>query len=193
MNLKERAWRLINSRHMLWGLGVASFFEAILIPIPLEAVLIPAMQANRRRIWALATAALAGCVLGAVVGYGVGHFLFEAVGQNLIDWFSSPEQYEQIREQMNRRGFWFVISIGVTPVPFQIAMLAAGATSYSIPLFLLATGLARAFRYYGLALLVWKFGDRAEELFKQHKLRSAIVISLVVVLLWWLSSQIAGA
>lgn len=191
MNLKDRAWRLINSRHMLWGLGVASFLEAILIPIPLEAVLIPAMQANRQRIWALATAALIGCVAGAIVGYAVGYFLFEAVGQTLVDWLSSPEQYEQIREQMNRRGFWFVLSIGVIPVPFQVAMLAAGATAYSIPLFLLATGLARALRYYGLALLVWKFGDRAEELFKQHKLMSVIVISLVVVLLWWLTSRVA--
>jgi len=42
------------------------------------------------------------------------------------------------------------MSVGVIPIPFQIAMLAAGATRYSFFLFMLAPALSRALRYYGL-------------------------------------------
>jgi len=33
---KRWAIRLIYSRHALWGLGIPSFLESILVPIPLE-------------------------------------------------------------------------------------------------------------------------------------------------------------
>jgi len=191
LSLKDRAWKIVNSRHLLWGVCLASFLESIIVPIPLETVLIPAMQIHRRRLWQLAIFALIGCLAGSAVGYGVGYFLFEAFGQMLIDFFGSPEQYDQIRQQMNRQGFWFILSIGVAPVPFQIAMFAAGATSYSFPLFLLATSIARAIRYFGLGLLVWKFGDQAEGLFRNHKLAASLSATVVVVLIWFASNMLA--
>lgn len=191
MTLKDSAWRIVNSRHMLWGVGIVSFLESIIIPVPLEAVLTPAMQINRQRIWQLAVAALVGCMVGAMAGYAVGYFLFEAFGQTLVDWLSSEEEYEQIKQQMSSQGFWFVLSVGIVPVPFQIAMLAAGATAYSLPLFIVATSIARAFRYFGLAWLVWKFGDSAEKMFRDHKLGASLVLAAVVLLIWWLTSSLA--
>jgi membrane protein DedA with SNARE-associated domain len=65
-------------------------------------------------------------------------------------------------------GFWAIVGIGVAPIPFQIAMLVAGASHYSIALFLLAAAIARGIRYYGLAALVRNFGDRAESLWQEH-------------------------
>ena len=192
MSLKQRAHRLIHSRHMLWGVGLASFLESLVVPIPLETVLIPAMQLNRQRLWALAGAALLGCVIGAGVGYGAGRFLFQAVGEFLINNFSSQGQYEEIQQQLNEHGFWFVLTIGVTPVPFQIAMLAAGAVSYSFPLFLLATAISRSIRYFGLALLVWFFGNKAMELMQRYKLAAAALITALVVLTWWLAYMLQG-
>ncbi len=43
--------RINGSRHMLWFLGVVSFLETIIVPIPIEVVLIPLMALNRDRIW----------------------------------------------------------------------------------------------------------------------------------------------
>jgi membrane protein YqaA with SNARE-associated domain len=187
MSLEDRAAKLIESRHLLWGVGFVSFLESIVLPLPLEAVLIPAMQSRRDRLWQLAGVALLGCIAGAVAGYGAGYFTFEAVGQHLIRWLSSPQEFARIRQETVQQGFWFVLSVGVTPVPFQIAMLAAGATAFSLPLFLAATGLARALRYFGLAVLVWKFGERAESVFRCHKVATGLVITAVVVVGWWLT------
>ncbi|MGP4846037.1 YqaA family protein [Marinobacter sp. 1Y8] len=182
--IKRLTMRLIYSRHAYWGLGIASFLESILIPIPLEAVLIPLMQARRSQIFLLSTIALIGCLAGATVGYFVGYFVFDAIGQQLVEMVSTPEQFENVRMRMEQDGFWFILSVGVIPVPFQIAMLAAGATSYSFFLFMLASALSRALRYYGLGLLVYIAGNQAQAIFERHKVAAAIVVTVVVLVIW---------
>ena len=172
---------------MLWGVGLASFLESVIVPIPLETILIPLMQARRGKILLISTMALIGCLLGASVGYAMGYFVFEAIGQQLISWFSTPEQFEYVRQQMQDKGFLFVFSVGVIPVPFQLAMLAAGATKYSLLLFMAASGLSRAIRYYGLGFLVWIAGNKAQDLFEKHKVIFSLVLIAFVALIWWLS------
>lgn len=188
--IKRLTIRLTYSRHAYWGLGIASFLESIIIPIPLEAVLIPLMQARRSQIFLLGTIALLGCLAGATVGYAVGSLLFDAIGQQFVEMFSTPEQFENVRMRMEKDGFWFVLSVGLIPIPFQIAMLAAGATSYSFFLFILASALARALRYYGVALLVLVGGNQAQAIFERHKISAAIVVTVVVVVIWGVRSLV---
>ena len=75
-----------------------------------------------------------------------------------------------------------------TQVPFQIAMLAAGATKYSIWLFLLATVIARSLRYFGLALIVKVFGNKAERFIRRYKTKAMIGITVVAAGLWLILS-----
>ena len=160
------------------------------MPIPLEAILVPLMQARRERLWTLATIALVGCILGAVVGYYVGYGLMNSVGEWVVQQLGAQDQMERAREAMSENGFWFIMSVSVVPVPFQIAMLAAGATGYPIGLYLLATLISRGVRYFGLAVLVWWVGDRAERLFKEHKVGATVAVVVVVAVgwgvAWWL-------
>lgn len=183
-SVKRWASKLIYSRHMLWGIGLVSFIEAIIVPIPLETILIPLMHARRKDIFIISTIALLGCIVAASVGYIIGYFIFDAIGTHLVSLVSTQEQFQQVSQNMQDKGFWFVFSIGVSPIPFQIAMLAAGATHYSFFMFLLATTLSRALRYYGLALLVWYAGAKAEHLFKQYKTTVSLIIILVVGAIW---------
>lgn len=176
--------KFVHSKHMLASVGAASFLESIIVPIPLETILIPLMQARRKQMFWIATAALLGCMLGASVGYAAGYFLMDAVGSNIVEWVSSPEQYENVKQQMEHKGFWFVFSVGVVPIPFQIAMLAAGATQFSFWLFIVASVLSRAIRYYGLALLVKFSGNKAQKLYEKHKKSTTAVICLVIGAAW---------
>ncbi len=180
--------RLIYSKHMYWGITLASFLESIIVPIPLETILVPLMQARRREILIIASLALLGCLLGASVGYAVGYFVFDAVGDQLVSLFATQEQYEQVRSQMQAKGFWFVFSVGVIPIPFQIAMLAAGATQYSFALYLAASALSRSIRYYGLGLLVWIAGNQAQRLFQRHTLTASLALAVIVLGIWVITS-----
>ena len=166
------------------GVGFISFLESIILPIPLEAMLIPLLQSRRDRLWAICLSALLGCLLGASLGYFFGYYLFEQIGDQLINWLASPSEFNTIRADIHEQGFWFVLSVGITPVPFQIAMLAAGATGYAFSLYILATSFARAARYFGLGLLVWLLGNQAQQWFQQYKTQTATISFLLVALVW---------
>ena len=186
--LKRKTDKLVNSKHMLSGVTVASFLESTIVPIPLEAVLVPMMQARRDKLWLIALMATLGCMLGALVGYALGYYLFDAVGDWMITTFFSQEQFDTVKQQMQNQGFWFVLTLGIVPIPFQIAMLAAGATQYSILMFILATAIARSIRYFGLAVVVYYAGNKAERVIKKHKTKSIIVLTGFVLLLWGITT-----
>ena len=190
--VKHRTKKLVESEHMLKGITLASFLESTIVPIPLEAVLVPLMQARRDKLWLIALMATVGCVIGAVFGYALGYYLFDLVGDWVIEAFSSPEQFEQVKQKMSAEGFWFVMTLGIAPIPFQIAMLAAGATQYSMVMFLIATLIARSLRYFGLAIVVFYAGNKAEQLIKRYKMKAILAMTVVVLLLWWASSALSG-
>ncbi|MGB5984099.1 MAG: VTT domain-containing protein [Desulfobacterales bacterium] len=181
---------IMTSRYSGWGVMGASLLEATVVPVPLELLLIPMMQLNRRRMWRLALAALVGCVTGALLGYAAGYGFQSSLGRWIISLSGQEAMFAKAGELIRQQGFWFVFSVGITPIPFQIAMLAAGAGRYWLPGFLAATALSRAIRYFGLALLVWRFGDSAEDLYKQHKIPVAITVGVALAALWTLSAFI---
>ena len=84
---------------------LASFLESTIVPIPLEAVIVPLMQARRDLLWKIALMATLGCAVGAIFGYAIGYYLFDLAGQWLIDTFFSQEQFEKVKSQMQVQGF----------------------------------------------------------------------------------------
>ena len=176
--------KITKGSHTQWAVAVVSFLESTVMPIPLELLLIPLMQIDRKRMWHLALAALLGCIGGALFGYAAGNFFQTSVSDWIVSAAGGKEQLAMAGEMLREKGFWFVFSVGVTPVPFQIAMVAAGASGYSIFGFLAATALSRTVRYFGLAVLVWRFGDAAEEIYKRHRFAVGLTVAGVVVLLW---------
>lgn len=186
--LKRKTKKMVDSRHMLKGITLASFLESTIVPVPLEAILIPLMQARREKLWSIALMATLGCVIGALFGYALGYYLFDLTGDWIINTFSDPEQFKQVSAKMEQQGFWFVLTLGIAPIPFQIAMLAAGATKYSLLLFLLATVIARSIRYFGLALAVYVAGDKAEALIRRYKTKAILALTAAVLLIWYITT-----
>ena len=188
--LERTTKRMVESKHMLKGITLASFLESTIVPIPLEAVLVPLMQARREKLWLIAFMTTLGCLIGALFGYALGYFLFDLVGDWVIDTFSSQQQFDNVTRKMESQGFWFVLTLGIVPVPFQIAMLAAGATKFSLIGFLIATVIARSIRYFGLAIVVYFAGNKAEEIIRKHKTKAILLLSVFVLAAWGLSTLV---
>lgn len=180
---RAKRWfdRLKESKHMLWLLGVLSFLETIILPVPIEVVLIPLMALNRERLWLMATVTTVGCLLAALVGYGVGMALYQSVGTWFIDTMEMQTAYESFQQLFDQYGFAAILALGILPIPFQIAMITAGLSGYPIGLFVLAALIARGVRYYGLAWLVYQFGERAEALWKRHAILTSLGAAIVLV------------
>lgn len=166
---QSRLARLAEGRKGLGGISVASFLETTIIPIPIEIIVAPIMAASRTRGFIVASVTLAGSVLGAVALYLLAWVLFDDLAQPLIDLVGGQQEFKDIEGRFAEGGFWVVFAISITPVPMQLAALAAGATSYPIWLFLIAITVSRAIRYYGLWLLVLGFGAGIARIFEGQK------------------------
>lgn len=177
----DLARRLNASRRRMWYLGVASFLETTAVPVAIELVMVPFMLANRHRLWTIATVTLAGCLAGAILGYLVGWLFFDTMGIWIVESLGQRSTYEAFQERFGQDGFWAIVVIGITPIPFPIAMLAAGATGYPFLLYCVACAIARGVRYYGLAALVALAGPRVLDWL--GKGRRAVKVSVAVVAL----------
>lgn len=170
---------------------IASFMETILVPLAIEIVMVPFMLANRDRIWTIAHVTLAGCLAAAVLGYGVGWLAFETVGRWLIETFGYAGAYRGFQEDFHRHGFWAIVLIGISPLPFPLAMLAAGSAGYPFLFYLAACALARGIRYYGLAVLVLLFGPAVLRVLRNRRwmqglTAGAAILALMLLVALWL-------
>jgi membrane protein YqaA with SNARE-associated domain len=173
-------------------IGIASFLETIIVPIPIEVVMIPYMLARRDLLWRIAAMTTIACLLAATFGYGLGYFFYDSVGRGLIDLMGWQADYAAFQDWFDAQGFWAILAIGVAPIPFQIAMLVAGVAGYPLMLFILATGIARGIRYFGLALLVRAFGDRALDLWQRHRLTASVLLLALVAAAVAVNVSVAG-
>nr|WP_290699392.1 VTT domain-containing protein [Halomonas sp. UBA3074] len=193
-NKRTKQWieRINGSKNMLWLLGTLSFLETIILPIPIELVLIPLMAANKQRIWLLATVTTAGCLVASLVGYGVGMLLFQSIGTWFIEFMGMQNSYQAFQTFFDQYGFIAILCIGILPIPFQVAMITAGLSGYPVLLFVLAALIARGVRYFGLAWLVHRFGHRVLVLWKRHALVTSLVAGMVVLVLALGMQALAG-
>jgi len=180
---RTKQWfeRINGSKNMLWLLGTLSFLETIILPIPIELVLIPLMAINKQRIWAIATATTLGCLIASIVGYAVGMVLYQSIGMWFIEFMGIEQSYQSFQTFFEQYGFAAILAIGILPIPFQVAMITAGLSGYPIMLFVLAALLARGLRYFGLAWLVHRFGNRVELMWKRHALKTSLALGMVVL------------
>lgn len=185
--------RAMASGYLLPVLFVASLLEAIIVPIPLELILIPLLLLQPKRRWLLASVALAGCLCGALLGYWFGGWLFDSLGQWLLTTLGAQDAFADFEHTLAEQGFMAIVVVGVTPVPFQVAMLAAGAAGYPLLMFMLAAALARGIRYFGLALLVHLFGEQALGVFKRQSKPIGFAILILAIIgfgvQWWLTGK----
>ncbi|NYS62220.1 YqaA family protein [Vreelandella salicampi] len=191
---KTKAWfvRINGSQHMLWLLAGLSFLETIILPIPIELVLIPLMAVNRQRLWAMAAATTLGCLAASLIGYGVGMVLFQSIGTWFIDSMGMQDAYASFQRFFNQYGFVAILTLGILPIPFQIAMITAGLSGYPVLMFALAALMARGLRYFGLAWLVHRFGNRVIVLWKRHALLTSLIGGVVVLLIALGMQALAG-
>ncbi|CEP35768.1 MULTISPECIES: YqaA family protein [unclassified Halomonas] len=180
---RTKQWfeRINGSKNMLWLLATLSFLETIILPIPLELVLIPLMAVNRQRLWLLALVTTAGCLVASLVGYSIGLVLYESVGTWFIESMGMQNSYQAFQTFFDQYGFAAILAIGILPIPFQVAMITAGLSGYPIVMFVVATLIARGLRYFGLAWLVHRFGHRVLVLWKRHALVTSLVAGVVVL------------
>jgi membrane protein YqaA with SNARE-associated domain len=160
-----------------WLFGVA-FVEASFFPIPPDALLIPMALAQPRRAFWFAFIATTGSVLGGALGYAIGFFLLAKLAQPIIDFYHYHAAFAAFQQKFAQYGVWVILIKGLTPIPYKIVTIAAGAAAFNFPLFMGASIITRGGRFFLLAVLLKIFGDSVRVFIEK---RLGLVTSLVAV------------
>jgi membrane protein YqaA with SNARE-associated domain len=163
--------------HALFGV---SFIESSFFPIPPDLMLIPMVLADRRKAWWYATLATVGSVLGGLLGYAIGYYLLDTVGQPVIRFYGLAQKFDQAATWFNENGVWVLIAKGMTPIPYKLLTITAGAVKMNLAAFVAASIVARAMRFYLVAGLLYFFGEPIKAFIEK---RLTLVTTAFVVLL----------
>ncbi|MBX9729036.1 MAG: DedA family protein, partial [Sphingopyxis sp.] len=103
-------WTIEKSGHPhaeRWLAGI-SFIESSFFPIPPDALLAPMCLARPDRAWRYALICTVASVLGALLGYAIGFFLFETVGKAILDIYGAGDEFESFKQSFNEQG-WVIV------------------------------------------------------------------------------------
>ncbi|MEM7042491.1 MAG: YqaA family protein [Pseudomonadota bacterium] len=146
------------SPYALWILALVAFVESSIFPIPPDILLIPMVIAMRQRAWLIAGICTVASVAGGTAGYGIGYFLYESVGQAILEFYGKLEKFSSFQDLYNEWGAWIVMMGGLTPFPYKVITIASGVTGLNIVTFTIFSIIARGMRFFLVAWLLWKFG-----------------------------------
>ena len=145
-------------RDAVWVLAAVAFVEGSFFPIPPDVLLIPMVLAARDRAWILAAVCTAASVAGGILGYAIGWFLFETMGQPILAFYGYAGTFAAFGARYNEWGAWIVFTAGFTPFPYKVVAIASGATRLDPATFVVASVLARGLRFLVVAALLYRIG-----------------------------------
>ena len=171
---------LAQSRHAVLALALVAFAESSFFPIPPDILMIPMILAAPSRAFIYATVCLVASVAGGLFGYFIGYGLFESVGRPVLEFYGRQTHFEDFSQRYNEWGAWAVLFAGVTPFPYKVITIVSGATALNLPVFIIASIIARGLRFFIVASLLWKFGMPIREFIER---RLGLMFTLFAVFL----------
>ena len=150
------------SRHAPRALGVVSFVESSVFPIPADVLFIPMCLSRPERAMRYALIATVTSVLGGVFGWAIGVWAFDAIARPLLEFYGKTAAFAALT---SATGTWAILTMlitsGLTHIPpMKVVTILSGVVAFDLKLFILSAIVARGGRFYLLAFLLRRYGLR---------------------------------
>ncbi|MEZ5996248.1 MAG: YqaA family protein [Hyphomonadaceae bacterium] len=157
--LKDRTLSLARSPNAERALFAISFAESSFFPLPPDLLLGPMAAAQPSRWLRYALTCTVASVLGGLLGYAIGMFLMDSIGQGILSFFGyTGARYAALEAQYAEYGLWVILIKGLTPIPYKLVTIASGALHFSLPVFVAASIVTRGARFLLVSWLFQRFG-----------------------------------
>jgi membrane protein YqaA with SNARE-associated domain len=152
----------------LWSLSAVAFAESSFFPVPPDVMLVPMALARPERAFVMATWCTVASVTGGLLGYAIGALLYDSVGAWLIQLYGYGDKVEAFRAAYAQWGAWIILLKGLTPIPYKIVTITSGFAGYDLSLFVLFSVITRGARFFVVAWLLHRYGDRARHIIERQ-------------------------
>ncbi len=142
----------------LAGLGLMSFTEAFIQPIPPDALVIPmaASTSDPIRLVSIFLVVTIASVLGSLVAWWMG----DKWGQPLLEKFASKSAVRKFNTLVKRYGGFGIFIAAFTPIPYKVLGWCAGIGKMDRTTFVLAGFIGRSMRFGLEVLVIGVYGEQ---------------------------------
>lgn len=154
--------------HGAWALFFIAVIESCIFPVPPDVLLIAMCVGAAHKSFRFASICAVGSVLGGIIGYGIGFYGYEMIGEPIVHFYHGEALMDKIKLWYDQYGFWGTLAAAVTPIPYKVFTIASGTFKFSFPLFLLASVIGRSFRFFLVAGFIYKFGPKVKEIIEKY-------------------------
>ena len=171
-------------------LGIISFMESFIFPIPPDVLIIPMTIAKKNDWTKIAFVATTGSVLGALLGYLIGFIFFNEIGIKIFELYG-VDNTSFLKEKISSEGgviAWMTLLAiaGFTPVPFKLLTITSGFVGFNIFYFLMVSAITRGTRFFLISFLIGKFGSAMKEIIEKKLIKVSIFISIIIIVVAFL-------
>jgi len=167
------------------ALFILSFAESSFFPIPPDVLLMPLVLGNRKKWLRYATICSIASVLGGIMGYCIGMWLWDGIQQHAFDWFAwagfTQEKFDHVQTAYKDWDFWVVFAAGFTPLPFKLITITAGVFKINFAIFMIAAVISRSARFFLVAGTVRLAGPKALPFIDKYFNLLALVFTVLLV------------
>ena len=167
-------------------LAIESFIESSFFPIPPDVMIIPMVISKKKEFLRIALIATIFSVLGALFGYYIGYSLNEIAVK--IFEFYGYEYSQTFKEKfISGEGFFawlgILVTAGFTPLPFKLLTISSGIIHFNLISFVFICIITRGLRFFLVAFLTYKFGEKIGPFLDKHGTKWSIIIAVIIILL----------
>ena len=184
--LYTKSIKLAGHKNSKSFLGVMSFIESFIFPIPPDVVIIPMTIAKREEWFKIALIATLCSVIGACFGYFIGYVFFNEIGIKIFELYG-VDNTSFLKDKVSSEGgvlAWATLLAiaGFTPVPFKLLTITSGFVHFNIIYFIIVSTLTRGFRFFLIAFLIGNFGPTMKKIIEKKLVTSSIIFAIVIII-----------
>jgi membrane protein YqaA with SNARE-associated domain len=168
-------------------LGTIAFTESSFFPIPPDLLLLPMALARPLKWMRLAIITTFFSVLGGIFGYFIGVFLWDTIGQSIIEFYHLENQFDLFKKNYTEKGALIVFVAGFTPIPYKLITISSGGMHLDLITFIIASFISRGARFFILTGIIRLFGDAAKKLIDKYFSILTLILGLIIIIIFsWL-------
>lgn len=170
-----------NKKYSSAALFILAFAESSFFPVPPDVLQIALSVSKPKKSFFYALISSIGSVLGGILGYFIGLFLFDTIGRVIINTLGYQTQFDAVGTLYKSYAFLAILVSAFTPIPYKVFTIAAGFWQVGLLPLIAASTIGRSARFFIVATLFYFFGPRVKEFIdKYFNLLTVIFILLLV-------------
>ncbi|MCX7890259.1 MAG: DedA family protein [Rhodobacteraceae bacterium] len=170
------------------ALGLVSFVESSVFPIPADVLFVPMCAARPDRAMRYALLATVTSVLGGILGWLIGYYAYDILARPILEFWGAGARFDALRADATAgAGLVLVLLLtsGLAHVPpMKVVTILSGVIAFSLPLFVLSAILARGARFFALGWLMRRYGTQVLTWIEPRVTQIALGVTGLALLLW---------